>query len=354
MPRPCKHAFPSLPCHFCKLWLTRADYRALWGGPATLGKVQQHLAKQVVPCVHLGEATGRVVDCASCGQRNGKAVVHRCDLKGECTTDRVSKEYGLACCRYCLDRSIERPLDEMPEIRTRNLLYHVCPFPGNGVWQRNVEQIRKRMSLFNGRRAVAIVTGPGLEHPDAVRRAFGDDVGDYLILPNDPKLREAKTLVPLLERVQTTDPREVTFFGHTKGVTRPVNPGVTVHRWADLMYESCLDDWEAVAKVLSSHVSAGSFLKVGSGFQGSASRWHYSGTFWWVRNSTLFSRDWRKIDQQWWGAESYLSLHVRQEEAGCLFHRGKVPTLDLYSFEYMRDVVEPEWEKWNARKVAMV
>lgn len=353
MPIPCKHKSPSLPCHFCKLWLTRADYRRLWGGPAVLNKAQQHMARLSLPCVYLGEKTGWKTRCLACGAQHVEVDVFKCEKFGKCTTDRISKE-KIPCCARCLVRNSERPVEVVPEICTRNLLYHVCPYPGSGVWQRNVEQIRKRMSLFNGRRSVAIVTGPNLEHPDVVRRAFGDDVGDYLIMPNDPKLREAKTLIPLLERVQTADPREATFFGHTKGVTRPVNPGVTVHRWADLMYESCLDDWAPVAKMLSSRVSAGSFLKIGSGFQGSASRWHYSGTFWWIRNSTLFSRNWRKIDRQWWGAESYLSLHIRQEEAGCLFHRGKVPTLDLYSFEYMRDVVEPEWEKWHVREVAMV
>src|SRR5882724_11072595 len=76
----------------------------------------------------------------------------------------------------------------------RHLAYHIAPFSRNGVWQRNVSQLRQRMGLFNGRRTVAIVTGPGLDAPGAVREEMGPDV-DYMVYPNDPKLREVVTFL---------------------------------------------------------------------------------------------------------------------------------------------------------------
>lgn len=115
MPRPCDHPTgpPSPSCHICKLWLTRADYRALWGGPAVLGKVHQHLAKQAIPCVHLGEATGRKTRCAACGQHHVEVDVHGCAIHGECTTHRVAQE-KLPCCARCPDRDSDLHAARMP------------------------------------------------------------------------------------------------------------------------------------------------------------------------------------------------------------------------------------------------
>jgi hypothetical protein len=218
---------------------------------------------------------------------------------------------------------------------------------GNGTWQRNVLQLRKRIDLFNGKRIVAISTGPGLDPPDAVKDLFRGTVSDWLVMPNSYSRREVATFLPLWSHVRTEDPSEATFYAHAKGVTRPVNPGTTIHTWTRLMYETCLDYWPLVERTLARFPLAGTFKKVGRGFAGSDSSWHYSGTFYWARNVELFRRDWRRVDPVWWGTESYPGLHFGADEAGCLFHESVVPTLDLYSMGYLRGIVLPRYEAWK-------
>ncbi len=229
----------------------------------------------------------------------------------------------------------------------RNLAYHLGPFANNGVWQRNADHLIKRMGMFNGRRRIAITTGDGMDDPAAVKEYLqGHDI-EFIELPNSATLREVKTFLPLLSPLASGNRNEVTFYGHAKGVTRPVNDGVTVHCWTDIMYSTCLDYWPLVERTLSHYPIAGSFKKVGAGFQGSASAWHYSGTYYWLRHSMVFGRNWTHVDQQWWGTESWPGLHFSVEEAACLFRAGTVPELDLYDNAYFHRSIVPDYLDWR-------
>lgn len=228
---------------------------------------------------------------------------------------------------------------------TRHFLYHMGAFKHTDTWKRNVQHVLKRLNLFNGRRVVAIITGADFVDPKEVEDEFRGEV-DTFTIPNNQKLREVATFVPLLSEVEQFKD-DVTFYAHSKGVTRPVNEGVTVHPWTDIMYETNLDYFPLVHERLKTRPIAGSFKKVGHGFRGSRSTWHYSGTFYWFRNADVFDRKWRKIDMLWWGTESWPGIMFRQDEADCIFHQGKVPTLDLYSMDYLKGTVLPELEQWR-------
>jgi hypothetical protein len=171
---------------------------------------------------------------------------------------------------------------------------------------------------------------------------------EYLTFANDPRLREVVTFVPLWERALAyRGEGDVTFYAHAKAVTRPFNAGVTCHPWASILYHVNLDYWPLVAESLKAHPVAGAFKKVGHGFGGSSSRWHYSGTFFWARNRDVAARDWRRVDQQWWGSESWVGVHFKPDEAACLFHQGVVPRLNLYSMAYLQKIVYPELRTWT-------
>jgi hypothetical protein len=133
----------------------------------------------------------------------------------------------------------------------------------------------------------------------------------------------------LAEFADTDDP---VFYAQGKGVTQPWNPGVTVHPWTRVMYSSLLDFWPVVEAELIRWPIAGSFKKVGWGFSGSRSRWHYSGSFFWIRCSEAFKHGrWERIDRKWWGNEAWPGLHFPPEHAGLVFKGGHVPHLDCYS-----------------------
>lgn len=239
----------------------------------------------------------------------------------------------------------------------RHLLYHLLPASGNGVWQRNLDQLKWRMPLFDGRKVIAIGVGTQTDHvthrgtlhldpPDMVREYLDGHGCEFLEFENDPTLREVASWEPLWGRLADLSPTaDVAFYGHAKGVTRPVNPGTTVHEWTRVMYSACLDYWPEVADLLTRCPLAGPFLKAGRGFVGSASSWHYSGTFFWARLSEAIPK-YREIDRAWFGNEAWPGLHWPASAAGCIVHPGRVPSLDLFSFPYFRDRALPDFRRW--------
>lgn len=317
-------------------------------------------------CAYLGRDTGKLVKCLTCA--SSKVKVFECAKHGECTILKPG-EGVQARCSNCRDNTTTikvqsttsgfRPLAGPvayggPVIR--NLIYHICPLSkhGGAAWKRNITELLKRISLFNGRRCVAILSGRGLDSTESVVRAFKNEVSDFIFLDNDPKLREVVSFEKLLSRVESNSPREVTFFGHTKGVTRPFDDTTTVHRWADLMYQTCLDYWPMVERLLLSNALVGSFKKIGNTFTGSKSKWHYSGTFFWMRNKGVFSRNWREIDRapnQWWGAEAWPGLHFAPTEAACLFRSGNASQLDLYDYSFFHNSILPDFEEWKVNNL---
>lgn len=378
MPKPCGHRAPAAGCRPCHLAATRPDYAALWGepvpsGPAVAPRGSSHCGYRLRP-------TGAVVDCATCAG-SVRLKVFGCALHGKCTLEQQHPEF--ACCADCPDHTARRdgpgPLREggaLPpagELR-RNLLYHVYPVSGNGAWQWNVARLCRSLHLFDGKVVVAVardpesgrLPDPAGPHPpdgarhlapcdtlDDVRRAFGPwaDRVEFVEAENDPSLREVKTFLPLFERVESPDPREITLYAHAKGTTRH-RTHRTAARWAEMLYEVFLDHWPLVEAHLRAWPVTGAFQKTGPGWSRaqSDSDWHYSGSWFAFRNAALFARpDWRRIDQFWSGIEPYPSQHFRFAEAGCLFHRGAVPRVNMYSPQHLRQSVEPALARWKAR-----
>lgn len=327
-------------------------------------------------CIHLGTPTGETRECDACAGGGGKRKVpvplYHCALHGTCSRERqLSSE--IACCRICPDKRPALAQQNTPQVLTlppitvRDLIYHVYPLElpaapgqrGPSVWRKRLTAILSRIDLFNGRRVIAVATGAGtakFAEVVALARPFGCELFE---VANDSRLREAKTLPLLLDRVrgdeqQQKQQQRAIFFGHAKGVTHhaPEHPS---HWWAALMEETLLDRWDDdVQKVLSTHPVAGSFKKLGSGcFDApSASTWHYSGSYFWVRAEALFGKpDWRaKIDQHWWGVETYPSLHFGEREAGCVFHQASASTMNLYSHDYLTNTVLPELQQFRTRE----
>jgi hypothetical protein len=232
----------------------------------------------------------------------------------------------------------------------RHLAFHVLPVAGNPVWRLGVEQLRLRWPLFTGVKVVSVATQGDcklpLDPPEAVAAALPPDC-EILTAPNDSKLREVVTWLPLWERVlgEAADDDAV-LYAHAKGVTRPYDPGNACHWWASLQYSLVLDHWNAVAGQLATRPIVGAFKKVGGGFGAGGGGWHYSGTFYWVRAGDFRARPWRRVQQRWWGTESWPGLAYHPDEAGSLFLEGAVGSLDCYSPRFWAKTVRPRYAEW--------
>lgn len=277
------------------------------------------------PCVHLGPA--QVNQGCGC-----KEKLRACEIHGTCTTG--TQRAGVKCCESCGDF---RSFDD-GDVDHRHLLYYCCPVTQNrAVWQAGLDQLKRRLSLFNGRRVIAIATGsiPGryskLDPPEDVVKYFGAGV-DFIFVPHQKKLGEVTAFVDLWKRVSMfRGPNDFTFYGHSKGVTKPVDPGTSVHRWGDLMYRANLDHWDTVRETLRQYPITGAFKKVGPCFGGKA-LWHYHGTFYWCRNADVFAGNWMALWKHYGGTELWPAQMWRDPaSSGCHFYGGI--GFNMYSVE---------------------
>lgn len=235
-------------------------------------------------------------------------------------------------------------LVECSSIR-RNLLYHIYPVrSATAIWQWNIEELLKRIELFNGNRIVAIALDSETVAPEEVEKAFDGHVTKFIHSTNEKSLREVITFIPLLENNESTDPNDVTFFAHAKGSGRGYGPETCVRAWTKCMYEVCLDHWELVQESLKSHAMAGAFRRFGQFQTRGSHQWHYSGTFYWFRNRDVYRRNWRYLPNRFWGVEAWPGLMFKPEETACLFHD---QCGDLYQWEYWTSKVEPELTRWK-------
>jgi hypothetical protein len=356
-------------CGRCWHWFNSTAFRVALGGPTEAPTVVSAPAPALpafklrsLPCIYEGAI---IEACTSCGKKETRHV-RDCDIHEKCTRGFVSEK--VQSCDRC---SSYQP-EEQQKFTTRHLLYHLYPLEGpNGAWKWNVEQLCRRMELFNGKRVVAVALDPPggrwstpkgkgapvgrteTNYPSAslerVKEEFGQyaDSIDWVVVENDPELCELTSFDLLYGRLRNhRDPSEAIFYGHSRGTTRPSN---NTQRWTEVLYETYLDYWALVEEKLAQFPVVGSFKKTGRGwpeFQ-SDSQWHYSGSFLWIRPKELFEKEWRKIDRFWSGIEPWPSLHFKTEEAGVVFHERTNPQMNLYDHSYWKSTVDPELKRWK-------
>ena len=274
-------------------------------------------------------------------------------------------------------------------IERANLIFYVLPLRhADRVWQWHVEQLRQRLSIFNGRRIVWIATkGPGtnfnLDSPADVRAAFGRDADsiEFVEAPNDPThwetpafrwmLRALYTGLSVAETEATWDSvgnglravppaSEATFYFHAKGVRRARQEAIKP--WCEAIYYHNLDRWPEVRQILSVYPCAGIARQKCNPITMGGDGWHFAGTGFWFNHAALFHRgdrggrgefsagyavsassaaDWDSIQDHSHSVEAYLGTQFPYEDAYCLAH------------DNPGHVYEPStWVNWRTRRKA--
>jgi hypothetical protein len=247
----------------------------------------------------------------------------------------------------------EHPL---PDDVRKNLIYHIYPMQQTRwLWQWNLDQIIQRIDLFNGRRVVAIVHDGNSDHPDAVKEYLKGHGCEFIIEKNSRK-GESVTAMKLMDAVKSFE-HEVTFRAHAKGVSKIFGKlqnqqaaatlaenGETVHKWTEIMYATCLDDWETVRDQLGRFAMTGPYRKnKGLG----KAKWYFSGSFYWYHHVDFYQRRWQDISAARTGVESLPGELFNAHEVGCL-HDDDCGS--LYHYTYMRDTAWPAFEKWKRQR----
>jgi len=235
---------------------------------------------------------------------------------------------------------------------TRNLIYYIYPLANNGMWKWNVENLIRRIDQFNGKRFIGIAMDDKCSPLDEVMAAFDGEIPkeNFIVKENSHSLGEVNLFSSLLEKVESLDENEITFYGHAKGVACVGDR----KNWGDAMYRTCLDYPEIVDHSLQENLITGTFKKHG-GFTTMIippeEDWHYSGTFFWFRNKAVFSRKWGNVGQFFGGVECWPGKMFRNNESGCLFYECDFRTL-LQDLDLWLKETTPALEKWKNNHVS--
>jgi hypothetical protein len=164
-------------------------------------------------------------------------------------------------------------------------------------------------------------------------------------MPNS-NLAETATFPELLKAVQSEDPNEITFRGHTKGVTHRREQHQQA--WARMMWATCMD-LPSVEDALASHLMAGALkchkplTAKHEGFD-----WFYAGTFFWFRNREIFQRNWSHMNPNRWFVEEWPGVLCSKQEAACLCH--DFTDGAVFRGKYWDDVAAPSFEQWKTAR----
>jgi hypothetical protein len=355
MPRrcTCDRYRPSQPwtvdqCHLCWKYAHDPEYRTYCGGDsmvyAVSGKAEE-AKDRTKDCVFLGGSTGEALECPTCAG-TVKIKKFHCQKHGSATLRKHIA--GHACCALCPDYSDVLP-DPFTGAVTRHLLYHLYPRREHyGNWQKNVSELLRRIEIFNGRRIVAIVTNPDLVDPEEVKRRFLHQVEEFITLPNDPNFREVKTWIPLWEALgdDASGENTITFHAHSKGTQWSPNPFERSSvLWGEMMYEACLDYLPLVERMLQQFPLAGAFKMLGDNIGDCKYKWHYPGSFVWIRNKHCPPEKWRNIPQTWWGTEAWPGNNWPRSESGAILLAES--NVDLYKHSYIEQTAYPALERFR-------
>lgn len=232
----------------------------------------------------------------------------------------------------------------------RNLIYYLLPVSGNGVWQRNVKELKRRADLFTGLRKVAVAQQEGKltnNHVPRPERSLGlttdpwEQVAEMLPgfdvypVPHNPHLGECSVFPALLTETLKED--GYTFFAHGKGVTWPVDALPCVNPWAPIMYSINLDFWPLVEGAFKKgYTMYGAFKQILKPYvtKRVAVRergtlvykkimtegvWEYSGTFFWFNNAAVRNTPNHFPDGNWIGVERWPGKVFKHEQGACDF-----------------------------------
>jgi hypothetical protein len=222
----------------------------------------------------------------------------------------------------------------------KNLLFYCYPVRGT-VWSWHIPRLLEHRRVFTGRKLVAVAIDEKTENPSVVLRTFAPLEAEITFVENDEKKGETAHFVNLLGLLKSEKDDEATFYAHAKGVTRHGQELNGVLNWSWLMYEAALRFPALVEQKLREKAIVGSLR-----YDHVAPRkgWCYAGTFFWLKHSALFRRDWRRIDDTFYGVEDYPGVQFKPDEGYCLTPSSPSPS-DLYAGAITRDFIEKTVEE---------
>lgn len=226
----------------------------------------------------------------------------------------------------------------------RNLLFYLYPRKWS-IWPWHIEMLLRYKDVWNGRKILIIAEDKHTVQDAKLLPVVIPLGAEIHRVPNHPQLGETRYFLEKLGLLESLNPDEATFYAHSKAVTRTGAWLAGARMWAKAMYTLNLGDIAAVEKMLTFYCAVGCFRHF---LPHAGSRWHYAGTYFWMKHSSIFSRPWSSIEQSRFGVESYLGRHLRWGEMGTLTPDNVGP-LWLYNGGVTDGHIESWKSYWGAR-----
>jgi len=193
----------------------------------------------------------------------------------------------------------------------KNLCYYIYPIK-NSIWPFHIEQLKRYLHVFNGKKIITIATDENSVSAEEVQKALGRDDITWRLIRNDKVLWETAAFIGMLKLVESLDPNEFTFYAHAKGVRRPDWAIENARIWSGTMYFLNLSSISLMERICATHDALGCYRHQ---VNHCGSDWHYSGTYFWFRNSAVFSGNWTQIIQHLYGVEGWIGQHIRLDRS---------------------------------------
>lgn len=215
--------------------------------------------------------------------------------------------------------AINWPLRETPQGEPlRHLIFHLYPRKG-GLWAKHCRRLRRHVGLFTGRRLVHVACDHTTVPVEAVRRELPDPRFEIITSPNASDHERTPFVSRLLPAVIDLD--GWTFYAHGKGSAYPVGPlQRRMWAWASRLWMyNCRPS--IVDSLRNPRMDAWGCFKLQ--MPHAQSPWHYSGTYFWFRNSAARAVDWRNLAPGRYAVESWPGRMFDFAKAGS-FHQDSV------------------------------
>lgn len=279
-------------------------------------------------CEHLGRMIQGIPNCSCPRKFRYKCNIGQGD-NGQC----VPEQHCEVCFAYSVDA------DSIGDT-TNHLLMHIFPVRANrDCWKWNVDQIKKRLHVFNGVKLIYVATDDRTDKFEDVVQYMDSDNIEWRHMKNNPRIGEVSTWIHAWATIKNFS--GYLFSCHAKGVTQDWRNHLTIKRWTELMYETCLDYPDTRNQILARNPIAASFLMHGFIFPKASHA--YSGTFLWMDIEKVKDKVFN-LPFTHWGIEAWPGRYFTP---GCIFYEGG--QYNLYNEKCMLDV-EIAYEKWSQQK----
>jgi len=230
----------------------------------------------------------------------------------------------------------------------RHLHFFLYPrYLESTLW--HLDRLERSINTFNGQRVCCVATDGDTIHNE-VRDRMERIFSSVYYVANDPKKREAVGFIRSLEALESISQNEAICFAHGKGQQHGTSVCPLIRKWIEASYETVVENWDEVRPAMEAgYPLAGSFKLLGS-FRNTQYKWHYSGSYWWGRSSSIFSNPgWRRTCNHWWASESYVGRHWHASEGYCLF-ADNIAMGSPYLHATWTNRLDAELEQWRNQK----